>query len=154
MYITLLYSRVSFRTLVLLRQTLLGLALVVFASDLLADANPVLRIELNKLEQQGDACVAYLVFNNERQDHFKVLKLELVFFDSDGLIQRRLTLDVAPLAASKTMVKLFKIPDSQCDSLGHLLINDIVRCQGSDGPIGDCLDRLVTSSRNNVGLIK
>lgn len=138
----------------LFARTLLGLALALLVNVLPAGEVPKLGIELNKLAQQGDACVAYLVFGNDLPVRFESLKLELIFFDKAGLIQRHLTLDAAPLAATKTMVKLFQIPNTRCDSLGRVLINDVVQCQGPKGPVEDCLGRLSVSFRGSVELIK
>lgn len=138
----------------ILARTLLGLALVLLIRVLPAGENPKLSIELNKLAQQGDACETYLVFGNQLPIRFESLKLELVFFDKAGLIQRRLTLDAAPLAATKTMVKLFQIPNTQCDSIGRVLINDVHKCQGQEGPVENCLERMSVSFRGSVELIK
>lgn len=115
---------------------------------------PQLRLELNKLEQQGESCVIWTVFENRLDTGLDALKLDLVFFDADGLIQRRLALDAAPLAADKTMVKVFKIPAMRCDALGRVLVNHVVACAGPKGTLGDCLERMQLSSRGAVELIK
>lgn len=113
-----------------------------------------LGLELNKLEQRGDDCVIWTLLKNPSDTDFASLKLDLVLFGKDGLIERRLALDAAPLPAAKTMVKVFKMPAMMCDSLGRILVNDIVACAGKDGPIEDCLKRLHPSSRGSVELIK
>ena len=113
-----------------------------------------LGLELNKLEQQGEDCVIWTVLENRMDIGFESLKLDLVFFASDGLIQRRLALDAAPLNAAKTMVKVFKIPALRCDVLGRILVNDVVACVGSNGPLDDCLERMRVSSLAEVELIK
>jgi len=111
-------------------------------------------VELNKLEQRGEDCVIWTLLENPSDLSFESLKLELVLFDKDGLIQRRLALETAPLTATKTMVKAFKIPATHCNSLGRILVNDVAACVGKDGPITDCLERLKPSSRTEVELIK
>jgi len=113
-----------------------------------------LGLELNKLEQRGEDCVIWAVLENRLDIGFESLKLDLVFFGNDGLIQRRFALDAAPLTATKTMVKVFKIPAMRCDVLGRILVNDVVACVGSNGPLDDCLERMRVSSLAEVELIK
>ena len=116
-----------------------------------AEEKPRLHLELNKLEQRGQHCAFYLVFQNQLPTAFKKLQLELVFFDQEGLIQRRLLLNAAPLAARKTMVKFFQLLNTPCSSVGRVLVNDIPECQ----PFGEsCLDLLSVSSRSKVALIQ
>ncbi len=116
-----------------------------------AEEKPGLHLELNKLEQRGQHCAFYLVFQNQLSSPFRELQLELVFFDQDGLIQQRLLLNAAPLAARKTTVKFFQVPNTPCTSVGRVLVNDIPECQ----PFREsCLDLLSVSSRSKVALIK
>jgi len=112
-------------------------------------------IELNKFENQDNACRAYMVFRNTTDQTFEAFKLDMVMFDQDGLINRRLALDVAPLRADKTSVKLFDIEGLPCEDINQILINDVIECaiaSGEGDP--DCVALLETSSRNATALIK
>jgi hypothetical protein len=117
-------------------------------------ADGPLGIELNKLEGRDGSCLAYLVFDNATGLAFDALQLDLVLFDTDGLILRRLTLDAAPIAPAKTTVKLFEIAATRCDALGRILVNDLVRCTAASLPVAGCLDKIALSSRTPVGLFK
>src|SRR5690606_17951637 len=58
-----------------------------------------LTVELNKLESQGSGCRAYMVVQNDSDTSYKAFKLDLVLFQSDGVIGRRFAMDLAPLKA-------------------------------------------------------
>lgn len=128
--------------------------LLVAAPPAGADQAGTLAAELNKLEQIDDSCRVYMVFTNGTGTALEALKLELVLFDGDGFIQRRLTLDAAPIPADKTSVKLFDLAGHQCDSTGRVLVNQVLEMAGSDGPLADGLARLRLSSKLDVDLFK
>jgi len=111
-------------------------------------------IELNKFESQPEACRAYMVFRNSTEQTFDAFKLDMVMFDQEGLINRRLALDVAPLRADKTSVKLFDIEGLPCEQINQILINDVIECAARGGGDPDCVTLLETSSRNATALIK
>ena len=69
-------------------------------------------IELNKLEPADSACRIYFVLRNDTGDAYDALTVELVSFDQEGLVGQRLAVDLAPLRAHKTVVKLFDLPDN------------------------------------------
>jgi hypothetical protein len=71
------------------------------------------------------------------------LKLDLILFGKDGVVDRRLALEAGPLRAAKTSVKLFDLADYGCDQLGSVLVNDVLGCaDAGQGP--DCLAQLAT----------
>jgi hypothetical protein len=113
-----------------------------------------LGVELNKLEPQDGACRAYLVFQNQTQNSFSGLTLDLVMFDQEGVIAKRLAVNAAPLPADKTSVKLFDIEGLACDNIGRILINDALDCQGESGEISDCVALIDPSSRSQAPLVK
>ncbi len=118
-----------------------------------ADA-PAVTLELNKLEPQGKACRAYLVIDNASDAAFQALKLDLVVFRTDGVIDRRLLIDLAPVRAAKRSVKIFDLDALACDAVGSVLVNDVTECRDATGPILDCVDRLKLSSRAGPSLTK
>lgn len=115
---------------------------------------PSIAVELNKLEPSGGNCRAYLVVNNESQTAFKAFKLDLVLFQTDGVIGRRFAVDLAPLRPIKRSVKLFEIDGTSCDGIGSFLINDVLECEAESGAIDDCLAAINPSSLSQVKLTK
>jgi hypothetical protein len=115
-----------------------------------AAQTPAVRMELNKLEPHGKACRVYMLFANETPRAFRTLKTDLVIFDSDGIIAKRLAVDGAPLAARKTVVKLFDVADVSCASIGRILLNDAMSCEDGAGPVEDCTALLNAESRAAV----
>ena len=77
------------------------------------------------------------------------LKADTALF-GDEVIKRRLVIEFGPLK-HKTSLRAFDF-DESCDSLGSLLINDVIACQ--PGSLGDCLSRLELSSRTSIKLFK
>ena len=111
-------------------------------------------IELNRLEDQGPSCRAYLVIANPGEVAFSGFKLDLVIFDRSGTIVRRLAVDLAPLRSGKTNVKVFDIVDTDCAAIGSMLVNDVLDCRDANGNIPDCVQRVSTSSKLAVSLSK
>ncbi|SLN77721.1 hypothetical protein [Oceanibacterium hippocampi] len=111
-----------------------------------------LGIELNKLEDTDGACRAYLVYQNGTQMDFSALKIDLVMFGSDGVINRRLAVDGAPLRAGKTSVRLFDIRGLACAEIARMLVNDVLECEQGGEAKGDCIDLVTTSSRASAVL--
>lgn len=117
--------------------------------------NPsALRLELNKLETLEDACRAYLVFENNTQITYQSLKLDLVLFDGDGIINRRLAVEGGNLPVGKTSVKLFDIRGTECNSVSRVLLNDVLDCSDIQGPRQNCIDDIDTASRANADFFK
>lgn len=128
---------------------LLGLPLAAAAQDAGA-----LRVELNKLEPQKGACRAYLVFENETGNAFSGLTLDLILFNGDGIIARRVAVNAAPLPAGKTSVKLFDMEGLTCDAIGRILINGVLACEDESGPRTNCAALIEPASRADASLIK
>ncbi|MEM6358200.1 MAG: Tat pathway signal sequence domain protein [Pseudomonadota bacterium] len=118
----------------------------------LAEAQSV-RIELNKMEPQEAACQAFLLIENGTEDAFDSLVLDLVMFDTDGIIARRLAVDVAPLRAGRTSVKVFAMQGVACDGIGRVLVNDVLTCSANGAARDDCFDIIETTSRTGVELM-
>lgn len=113
-----------------------------------------LTVELNKLEEAENACRAYLVFENKSGSAFSSLKLDLVMFGADGIITRRLAVEGGPLPAGKTSVKLFEISGLACSGISRILLNDVISCRDDSGEHDDCVERVTTSTRNEVSFFK
>ncbi len=130
-------------------------------------AGPPISLELNKLAPLDGAtgCRAYFVIANPGGEAVPELQLDLVLFGTDGIIARRVAVEVGPLPADKTVVRLFDLAGTKCDAIGHVLLNDVLSCQvgnaapAAGGGAGDdqrqaCLERIAVSSRTAVPLTK
>ncbi|MFO7954094.1 Tat pathway signal sequence domain protein [Thioalkalivibrio sp.] len=111
-------------------------------------------VQLNKLESDGADCRAHLVLENGLEDALESLQLDLVVFDGDGIIQRRTVIEMAPLRAGSTSVRAFRMADTACESVGRILVNDVAACEGPEGEMEDCADRIRTESLADVPLIR
>jgi len=119
-----------------------------------ASSGTKISVELNKLEPQEASCRAYLVLDNQVDKSYDVLKLDLVLFQTDGIIGRRFALDLAPIKAKKRSVKLFDLDGVKCETIGSFLINDVMDCKSGGSDVEGCLERLDPSSRSKVQLSK
>lgn len=133
---------------VLLLGALLALPLLAPGQD-----RPV-SLQLNKLEPDGESCRAYLVVENGSDSAFESLQLDLVMFDTDGIISKRLAVESAPLPAGKTSVKVFGISDVACGEIGRVLLNGILACEDGSGSRDDCLGLVRTDSAAGVPFIE
>lgn len=135
-----------------------GLAGVFIAgAAALAIAQPAsgpVSVELNKLETIDQGCRIYVVVNNDAEQDFDTLKLDLVLFRTDGIVDQRFFVDLAPLRKQKRIVKLFELGKVQCDDIGSFLVNDVVECRSGTEVVEGCLDRLTVSSRATAKLSK
>jgi hypothetical protein len=111
-------------------------------------------VELNKLEKSEKGCRAYVVVTNPTQTSYEAFKLDLVLFQSDGIIGRRFALDLAPVRPDKSTVKLFDLDGTECESIGKFLVNDVMECKASGAVLDDCLARLKVKSLTKVEISK
>lgn len=134
---------------------LFALAAGLPAATALAQAGgETVAIELNKLEPQGAACRAYLVVKNEGEQAYESLRLDLVMFDSSGVVAKRLAVQAAPLPVGKTSLKVFDITDHACDDISSILLNDVLECMPEATAAGGCLARIAVSARGGVKFLK
>ena len=111
-------------------------------------------VELNKLEPNEGDCRAYLVLENKSASAFESLKLDVVVFDTDGIVAKRLAVEAAPLPLGKTSLKVFDIGGLACDRVGRVLLNEVMTCADDAEERGDCLELMSTSSRATISFIK
>ncbi|MEM7120380.1 MAG: Tat pathway signal sequence domain protein [Pseudomonadota bacterium] len=137
----------------MLRLLVLSAAFALFGVSANA-GDPIVTVELNKLEPNGDACRAYLMLHNGAGAAFDSLKLDLVLLDNDGIVANRLAVETAPLKAGKTSLKVFDFADQQCGEVGRVLLNDVLACHDNNGPRQDCLDVVAPTSLGSVAFIK
>ncbi len=126
---------------------LLPLAVAAPAQQARAEGAPPIGLELNRLESMPQGCRAWLMLRNPGAEALDPLRLDLVLFGRDGVVARRLAVDVGPLPAAKTMAKVFDIAGLGCDRIGAVLLNDLLACGPDAAARAACLARLGTSSR-------
>jgi hypothetical protein len=117
-------------------------------------AAPAITVELNKLESVDKGCRVYTVVDNPGSVGFQTLKLDLILFHTDGVIGRRLMLDLAPLKSAKKTVKMFDLDGTPCDKIGSFLVHDVMECKADTGPVEKCLDAITLKSLSNVQITK
>jgi hypothetical protein len=111
-------------------------------------------VELNKVEDQSGGCRLYFVLDNATPAAFEVYKLDLVMFGTDGVIARRLAVEVGPLRPAKTSVKLFDVAGLPCAGIGTALINDVLSCKVGADERPNCIDLVSVASRAKIALMK
>jgi hypothetical protein len=111
-------------------------------------------LELNKIEKSDKGCRAYVVVTNPTPTSYDAFKLDLVMFQTDGIVGRRFALDLSPVRPDKRSVKLFDLDGAQCEEIGSFLVNDVMECRTSAGPATDCLSRLKVKSLTKVEISK
>ncbi len=131
----------------------LGIGAAMATSPALAEPAK-LSIELNKLEPQDKNCRAFFVVGNGSSTEYESLRLDLVLFQPDGVIGRRMAVNFAPLKASRKIVKQFDLEGLACDQIGSLLVNDVLECKAAPEAPGDCMAGLSLSSLTKVQLSK
>jgi hypothetical protein len=111
-------------------------------------------IELNKLEPVETGCRSYIVVRNPAEQTFTAFNMEVLVFDTDGVIQNRIAMDLAPIRPNKTSVLIISLSGIQCDRIGEVLVNSFLDCERGDERLGDCLARIDLSSRTDARLFK
>jgi len=129
------------------------LTLVALLSASVASAQ-TLTVELNKLENVDSGCQAYFLFQNGLEQNLEGFEMSLAILSPDGIIDRLLTIDAAPLPAQRTTLKLFEIPGTDCGQIGEVLLHDIPVCKPQNGQELDCFSFLELNSRAAAPLVK
>jgi hypothetical protein len=130
------------------RLSLPGLLLLCGAAAAQVQAPVALRIELNRLEpREGGACRVWLVLNNGGAEPLDPLRLDLVLFGRDGVVARRVAVDVGPLPAGRTGARIFDLAGQGCDTIGSLLMNDVLACGADPAARSPCAERATLASR-------
>ena len=75
------------------------------------------------------------------------LRLDLIAFARDGQIARRVAVELGPVGAGRTAVRIFDLAGLACDGMSRLLVNDVLACRIGGQDRQDCADRLRPESR-------
>ncbi|MBU8539521.1 Tat pathway signal protein [Falsiroseomonas tokyonensis] len=116
---------------------------------------PALPLELNRLEPvaaPNEGCRIWMMVENDAPGAAAIaaLRLDLVVFGGDGQIARRAAVELAPIGAGRTAVRLFDLAGLPCDRISRLLVNEVLACRIGGADVADCADRLRPSSRAGV----
>ncbi len=136
------------------------LALIVaisFGSAQLARAQsqePILDLELNRVQQVSEACQFTLVVRNRSQIDFSTVIADLVFFDQNGVISSRRSVDLGRIRPSKTQVLGFALKEVECMNLSQVLLNEVPECQQMTAEQIDCTALTRVSYRSEVEFVK
>ncbi|WP_404379605.1 Tat pathway signal protein [Caenispirillum salinarum] len=117
-------------------------------------ARPV-TVELNKLETAGGDCRVTWVLSNASPHDYDRLKLDIVAFDADGVVAKRLGAEMGPLPAEATRVKLFDLTGLDCRGISRLLLNGVLTCEtGATAGPDACAMVPETASRASIPFIQ
>jgi hypothetical protein len=107
-------------------------------------AGDMMSLELNTAETADNRCRLTFVMENKTDRSIDSIKLDLVVFNPEGIVQRRMIIEMGPVRANKTNVKIFPA-EGDCAQIGAILVNDVTACVPGDPAA--CLDGLSLASR-------
>ncbi|MGB8624283.1 MAG: hypothetical protein WCD16_15845 [Paracoccaceae bacterium] len=130
-------------------------ALSLFAAAPALAQEDSLTVELNKFETAEDGgCRAFFLFRNGTDMTFQGFEMSLAILDMNGVIDRLLSIDAAPLPASRTTLKLFEIPQVACGDISEILLHEMPSCRPQNGDEMDCFPILKLDSKADAALVK
>ena len=129
------------------------LLLLPFAAQ--AQSSGGLTVELNKMEaSDAGGCSAFFLFRNETANSFEGFEMSLAILDSQGVIDRLLSIDAAPLPVARTTLKLFEVPEIACEDISEILLHDLTSCRPQNAEEMDCFPILTLRSKAAAALVK
>lgn len=118
-----------------------------------AAAGAGILLELNgAVPTEAGDCRLTMVTTNRIGTGLTRAAWQVAIFDTAGVVQALPILDFGALAAGKTKVALFELPQRPCDGIGRIIVNDVAACQAEDDrDLGAaCLTGLETQSRVQI----
>ncbi|MCR9108575.1 MAG: hypothetical protein NXH94_06730 [Rhodobacteraceae bacterium] len=114
-----------------------------------------LSVELNKFKPgEPSGCQAYFLFRNGTGKSFEGFEMSLAILDSNGVIDRLLSIDAAPLPVQRTTLKLFAIPEIACSDISEIVLHDMPVCKPQNEDNADCFEFLELGSKTSAALVK
>ncbi len=114
-----------------------------------------LTVELNKFEtSDSGGCRAFFLFRNQSGKAFEGFEMSLAILNGDGVIDRLLNIDAAPLPVARTTLKLFEIPGIACTDISEILLHAIESCKPQNEDNLDCFPIVALKSRATAPLVK
>lgn len=126
-----------------MRIAAVSIALSALVSVAAAATEHNVKVELNTMESTDKQCRLTFVIEN-KSAALESLKLDLVVFNTESIVYRRLLTEMGPVRAGRTIVKTFAI-ETKCAQVGSVLVNDISAC--APGEPNACLEGLTLTSR-------
>ena len=115
----------------------------------------MLTVELNKFEpSETGGCRAFFLFRNQSGKAFEGFEMSLAILNANGIIDRLLNIDAAPLPVARTTLKLFEIADIACDDISEILLHAIDTCKPQNEDNTDCFPMVDLVSRTSAELVK
>lgn len=134
---------------------LAALALTGWGAVATAQNGGGLTVELNKFEEiDSGGCRAFFLFRNTTGKSFAGFEMSLAILDGQGVIDRLLAIDAAPLPVSRTTLKLFEIPETACTDISEILLHDVTSCQPQNEAETNCFPFLTLTSKTPAALVK
>ena len=109
-------------------------------------------IELNRTEQVEKACRLTFLMENGLEKDVSLLGMEIAVITKKELVTGLVLLRSGLLPAGKERVKQFDLPNTECDLVSRLLINQVVECEGEGLSAAMCSPLVAASSRSDIGL--
>lgn len=109
-----------------------------------------LDLELNRVDQQAEACRFDWRITNASPTNIEDLTVEFILFDRQGVNVARMAVPFGGLLPNKSYLRSFILRPFECASVGEALVNDVTSCV-ADGGL-DCLAAIAVSSRADVKL--
>lgn len=106
-----------------------------------------LSLELNSLKPSAAGCRLAFVTTNGLATPIEQASFEIALFDTDGAIDRLVSLDFKALPVGKTRILQFELADLDCAKVSRVLVNDLTTCKGEGLDPALCLAALEVSSR-------
>lgn len=132
----------------------IALALISISQPASAQENK-LTVELNKFEEvDGGGCRTFFLFRNKSGKTFEEFEMSLAILNTDGIIDRLLTIDAAPLPIARTTLKLFEIPETACTDVSEILLHAIEACKPQNEDQMDCFPIIDLVSRTPAPLVQ
>lgn len=133
---------------------LLSAAASALAQDAIDGSAPTgsLKLELNSAEQIETSCRLIFMTRNDLGGDLDELSFETVLFDTEGTVERFTLFAFRDVPAGRIRVRQFDLPDTQCASIGRVLINGASTCNGEGVAEVDCTARLETTTRIDMEL--
>ena len=113
-----------------------------------------LSLELNKIERGTESCIATIQIANRLGQSLDRFRLDLVLFDSKGVIFERLLIDLAPLPHDRTTIASFPLLAAKCSDVSRILVKDVPACRAEGGGDMDCFSSLRVKTRARIKIGK
>lgn len=113
-----------------------------------------LTLELNKIEPRSNDCLLTFVVSSNTKSDIQKHAYEFVIFDKELSVDRMRVFDFRDVAAGKIKVRQFQLPNTKCDNLGRLLLNDVSACDGKDLDKKYCASSLKVTNKTSVEFLK